>query len=172
MAETPASEPGQTPSGATDPKGSQGATQPDPSPGKDGEKVILSKEDYQNLVAGRDRGNNRATDLEDQMAEMVAKDQKSTFIKSFLQENADKFPNVSAEDLMLAGDPDSVEALAKTLQRSKEDAEQAALQKLQDEGAPKQLTQEEAEKELEALEKSDDPDAFEKAVAIQLNTTK
>ena len=144
---------------ATNPKGGGSAT-------GDSDQVTLSQEDYQNLVAARDRANEAARGNEgsEEFLLTLAKERE---IGSFLKEHAEKYPDVSSEDLMHLDDPGQLEAEATRLQTRYEDIVQKKLHDVQIADNSPRLTDEERSQQIDALRNSNDPQAFEKMAKLR-----
>lgn len=132
----------------------------------DDKTVTLSETDYKNLVAARDRANNTNQELEDSVTDIL----KEREINKFLKGNAEKFPDVTADDLMLASSPDELEEIAARQQRRIEDAVQAKLLSTQKATAPVLSPQERAA-ELKKLKDSPDSNSFGRMLELQESQT-
>lgn len=96
--------------------------------------------------------NDELTDRLSWLESREAEREKDTFVGSFLAENKDKYPNVTAEDLKFANTPEDVEAIAKHMQRRFQDQQQDALKSVRlAEDSP--LSAEQFAKEAAELEK-------------------
>lgn len=144
---------------ATNPTGSGAAT-------GDSDQVTLSREDYNNMVAARDRANEAARQNEgsEEFLVTLAKERE---IGSFLKENKEKYPDVVEGDLMHLSDPSELEAEATRLQTRYEDIVQKKLLDVQVADNTPRLTDEEKAQKIDALRNSNDPMAFEKMVAVR-----
>lgn len=92
------------------------ATQPATPPANDGDTVTLKKEDYSNLVAARDRGNQAAATTEEQLQQM-----QYDFYKGKALEQAVKdYPDVPRDVLESAESPEAMETMAKAWQTNAE----------------------------------------------------
>lgn len=132
----------------------------------DDKTVTLSETDYKNLIAQRDRANNANSDLEDSVTDIL----KEREINKFLTSNKEKFPDVTADDLMIASSPDELEAVATKQQRRIEDAVQAKLLSTQKATAPVLSPQERAA-ELEKLKKNPGSGSFGRMLELQESQT-
>lgn len=138
--------------------GDKGAN-PDPKTPVGSEKPELSSEEQSRREeqSKRDReqatdkgGNNRDEDLDFLMAQEATRSRDS-YIGTFLGENAEKYPHVTADDLKFATSKEEVEQLATHLENRYKGMEQDALTNVTD-NSEKELTEQEiieAEKELE-----------------------
>lgn len=153
---------------ATNPAGTEGdqpaATQPPAASGatKDDNTVTLNKEDYQNLIASRDRANNMAQETQDWVTEQKVR----TAIGQFLADNKDDYPDVEVDDLLMANGPDELPDLATKMQNRISKSAQDRLVKLQTATTP-ELSPKERRKQLADLQKSDDPKRFDKMLELQ-----
>lgn len=140
------------------------ATQPksDP-PATDDNVVTLKQEDYNNLIAQRDRANNINSDTDEIVNDLL----KEREIKKFLESNQDQFPDVTYDDLMIAATPDELEEVAKTRQKRYEDVVQKKLMDVQKTTAPVLSPQERAA-QLKKLRDNPDDSSFEKMLDLQL----
>lgn len=139
------------------------ATQPQSTPAATDDKTVtLSEADYKNLVAARDRANNANTDLEDSVTDIL----KEREIDKFLKSNADKFPDITPDDLMLANSPSELEELAAKQQRRVEDAVQKKLLEVQKADAPVLSPQERAA-ELKKLKDNPGNGTFGRMLELQ-----
>lgn len=141
------------------------ATPPAPTatpPATDDKTVTLSETDYKNLVAARDRSNNANSELEDSVTDIL----KEREIDKFLKSNAEKFPDITADDLMLANSPAELEELAAKQQRRVEDAVQKKLLDVQKATAPVLSPQERAA-ELKKLKDSPGSGSFGRMLELQ-----
>lgn len=169
---------------ATDPPKEQTPASPKPPvvTGKQSdETVTLSKADHAELIRQRDRNFEAARKANEQTDENIGwveqqreLEAKGKVVDQQLNdaEFIKKYPHVKREDLMLASGPDEIEAVAIRVERVHEDAKQAALEELQAVDYPKPITPEEAAQQLDALDGASDPDAFDKAIDIQVRTGK
>jgi len=149
--------------------GDQPAATPQPTStlaATDDKTVTLSEADYKNLIAQRDRANNTNQELEDSVTDIL----KEREINKFLKGNAEKFPDVTADDLMLASSPDELEEIAARQQRRIEDAVQAKLLSTQKATAPVLSPQERAA-ELKKLKDSPDSNSFGRMLELQESQT-
>lgn len=146
--------------------GTPPAATPSATPAKptatDDKTVTLSETDYKNLVAARDRANNASSDLEDSVTDIL----KEREIEKFLKSNAEKFPDITADDLMLANSPAELEDLATKQQRRVEDAVQKKLQSVQRADAPVLSPQEKAA-ELKKLKENPGSGSFGRMLELQ-----
>lgn len=140
---------------ATNPQGNSAATD-------DGDHVTLSQEDYKNLIAARDRANNSASQSE----EFVLTLAKERQIGDFLEQNKEKYPDLTKEDLMSASDPDELEELATSRQNAYDRVVQKKLLEVQNATPPSLSPQEKAEK-LRALKKNPGSGSFQQMLDIQ-----
>jgi hypothetical protein len=135
--QNPAPTDGNTPP-ATDPKGKGTAT--------DGDEVVtLKKSDYNKLVSQRDRNAEQLRQNSAQDAFVMELAVERT-INKFLTENKDKFPDLTAEDLMNVDDPDELDAVATRIQNNISKKVQEKLESVQIKETPKLSEQERAEK--------------------------
>jgi hypothetical protein len=149
------------------------ATPPQSStPATDDETVTLNKEDYNNLIAQRDRANNDKGELNETVLTLAEEREeriKKEMIGDFLEQNKDKFPDLTTDDLMAAGSPDELETLATKRQRRYEDVVQEKLLKVQKTTAPV-LSPEERAEELKRLKQNPGSDSFQRALELQQNS--
>lgn len=156
--------------GATggEPKGDPAATNPTDGGAAtgDSDQITLSREDYQNLVAQRDRANEtaRANEGSEEFLITLAKERE---IGSFLKENKKDYPDVTAEDLMHLDDPTQLEAEATRLQKRYEDIVQKKLHDVQVADNTPRLSDEEREKQIDSLRNSGADDAFDRMVKLR-----
>lgn len=160
--EQPAGTGGSNPT-ATPPQGTP--TAPEGSAIPEGYELIRT-EDKNNLVAARDRSNNANSDLEDSVTDIL----KEREINKFLKGNAEKFPDVTVDDLMLANSPEELEDIATRQQRRIEDAVQAKLLSTQKATAPVLSPQERAA-ELKKLKDSPNDQSFGRMLELQESQT-
>lgn len=156
----PAGTGGDTPA-ATQPQGGSSAT--------DDQTVTLSKEDYSNLIAQRDRANNDKSGLNDTVLTLAQEREeriKSEMIGDFLEQNKEKYPDLTSDDLMTADSPEELETLATKRQRRYEDVVQEKLLKVQRTEAPI-LSPEEKAEELKRLKQNPGSDSFQRALELQ-----
>lgn len=147
------------------------ATPPAPTtpPATDDETVTLSKKDYSNLIAQRDRANNDKSDLNDTVLTLAEEREeriKSQMIGDFLEKNKEKYPDLTIEDLMAAGSPEELDTLAVKRQRRYEDVVQEKLLKVQKTTAPI-LSPEEKAEELKRLKANPGSSSFQRALELQ-----
>jgi hypothetical protein len=140
---------------ATNPQGAPLATD-------DSEQVTLSKEDYKNLIAGRDRANENAAASE----EFVLTLAKEREIDSFLKDHKKDFPDVEQSDLMSAESPEQLKELAEARQARYEQVVQKRLMDVQQSTPPRLSPQEKAEK-LKQLKANPGSSAFRDMVDLQ-----
>lgn len=154
--------------GATDPSGS--ATNPDGKGGAtEDETVTLSKKDYNNLIAQRDRANNTNKEDQDLLASLAQdKDyrEKVEYIDDWLESNKEKYPDVTRDDLLFISDPDQIETAAKKRQRRYEDVLQDKLKSVQKAKLPV-LTPEQREQEEKKLKENPSKGAFGKMLSLR-----
>lgn len=148
------------------------ATQPKGSP-------AANDQDVQNVVSQRDRANEEARKLKEELAdrderlarlEMAELERdKQSAISKFLKENKDKYPDLEPNDLIAAEDPRELDELAKKKQDKYSAIEQRALAKLQvaDDKEPTLDEIKAAEKKI--LENPDETDKFEKVMDQRLS---
>lgn len=156
--QTPSQEPdatGANAAAATNPQGGDGATD---------DKVTLSKKDYNNLIAQRDRSNNQYSEMEDNVAGLI----KNQAISEFLESHSDKFPDVTKDDLMIATSPDELEALATRTQKRIEEVVQKKLMDVQVTDAPT-ISPEQAATELKELKDKPQKGGFQRMLQIRSN---
>lgn len=154
---------GGNPPAATPPQGQPAAT--------DDETVTLNKEDYNNLIAARDRANNGNSELTDTVLTLEQEREeriKKEMIGDFLEQNKTKFPDLTTDDLMAAGSPDELESLATKRQRRYEDVVQDKLLKVQQTSAPVLSPEEKAEK-LKKLKENPTKGSFGQFLELQQN---
>ncbi len=156
--EQPAGTGGDNPT-ATPPTGTPTATEGSAIP--DGYELIRT-EDKNNLVSARDRSNNASSDLEDSVTDIL----KEREITKFLTSNKEKFPDVTADDLMIASSPEELETVATRQQRRVEDAVQKKLLEVQTASAPVLSPQERAA-ELKKLKDSPGSGSFGRMLELQ-----
>jgi hypothetical protein len=135
---------GEDQSSVTDTKGVESASQ-------ESDKITLSKEDYQNLVSQRDKNFGNSKELEEQIQDLTATIEREKYVKKFLKENKDKYPDIEPEDLEGATSPEEVEAIAKDRQNIYVKAEQKALENLKNVPQQPQMTEDERAKKAEDL---------------------
>lgn len=155
---------GGNPPAATPPQGQPAAT--------DDETVTLKKEDYNNLISQRDRANNDKGELNETVLTLAEEREeriKKEMIGDFLEQNKEKFPDLTTDDLMAAGSPDELEDLATKRQRRYEDVVQEKLLKVQKTTAPI-LSPEEKAEELKRLKQNPGSDSFQRALELQQNS--
>lgn len=153
----------------TDQQAQSGASQ-DANQSGQSETVSLSQEDYRNLVSQRDKNFSEKQSLEERVQQIENNQSKGQFLDTWLQENTEKYPNVTREDLDMASSPDDVEAIARFAERKYEDAKQKALEEIQKVDAPQTMTKEEfAEREQDLRKQADEgnTDAFDKWIQAQ-----
>lgn len=142
---TPPQEPGATgadSAAATNLPGSDGATEDD--------TVVLSKKDYAALQAQRDRANNGNSELEATVFRLEAQQEaaaKERIINSYLSENKDKYPDLTADDLAHVEDPEELDNAAAKAQRRLEDVVQKRLLDVQKVDQPIVTPEERADRE-------------------------
>lgn len=144
---------------ATPPQGQPAATEGSAIP--EGYELIRT-EDKNNLVSARDRSNNASSELEDSVTDIL----KEREIEKFLKSNAEKFPDITADDLMLANSPAELEELAARQQRRVEDAVQKKLLDVQKASAPVLSPQERAA-ELKKLKDNPSTGSFTRMLELQ-----
>jgi hypothetical protein len=164
---TPPADPaGTEPAPSADP-----ATQPPVDPAGasgDDETITLSKKDYKNLVAQRDKANNDRSATDAYVMQLAKKEEISDWHK----EHASEYPDVTIDDLMAAESEEDLPKIAKRTQRRIEDAVQAKLKSVQRASAPSISPEERAEK-LKKLSGNNRPDdAFEQMVDLRMTPTK
>ncbi|CAB4155696.1 hypothetical protein UFOVP667_17 [uncultured Caudovirales phage] len=145
--------------------GDQPAATPQPTStpaATDDKTVTLSEADYKNLIAQRDRANNTNSDLEDSVTDIL----KEREINKFLKSNGEKFPDITADDLMQANSPEELETLAAKQQRRVEDAVQKKLLEVQKASAPV-LSPEERATELKKLKENPSSQSFGRMLELQ-----
>lgn len=152
------------PPAATPPTGQPAAT--------DDKTVTLPKKDYNNLIAQRDRANNDNGELNDTVLTLAQEREvrlKTEAINEFLEENKEKYPDLTSDDLMAADSPDELEKLAVKRQRRYEDVVQEKLLKVQKTTAPI-LSPEERAEELKRLKQNPGSSSFQRALELQQNS--
>ncbi len=142
---------GTTPPVATPSNGDGGAT--------NDEIVTLKKSDYNNLISQRDKGN-----ASNNFVEQLAQERH---IDDFLKSNADKFPDLTRDDLMHVSDPDDLQDAAATMQRRLEEHAQAKLLDLTRADQP-QMTPDERAAELKKLQDNPKSDSFDRMLELRL----
>lgn len=146
------------------------ATQPQGAPAAtEDTTVTLKKEDYNNLIAQRDRATNAKGELDDTVLTLAQEREvriKSELIGEFLVENKDKYPDLTSEDLMSADSPEELETLAVKRQRRYEDVVQDKLLKVQKAEAPS-LSPEDRATALNKLKENPDKGSFGKFLKLQ-----
>lgn len=139
------------------------ATQPNgDSPATDDNAVTLNRQDYNNLIAQRDRANNTNSETDEIVNDLL----KEREIKNFLESNKDQFPDVTYDDLMIAASPEELEQVAKARQKRYEDVVQKKLMDVQKTTAPVLSPQERAA-QLKKLSDNPDDSSFEKMLELQ-----
>lgn len=140
------------------------ATQPqgDPAATDDSDNVTLSKEDYKNLVAARDRANNTASNSEEFLLTLA----KEREIGDFLEKHKDKYPDISKDDLMSADSPEELEELATSRQDAYNRVVQKRLSEVQT-ATPPRLSPQEKSEQLKQLRKNPGSDSFQKMLEVQ-----
>lgn len=136
-------------------------------------------DDINAIKSDRDRNYSRAEQAEKSASEANAKIdslqsriERDDSAEAFLEENADDYPDVSIKDLKaFAATADDVEAVAKRLQAKAADIRDAALANARIDEDGLSLTPEEAREKLDEIDEAD-PRAFEKAVDIEMRTSK
>jgi hypothetical protein len=143
---------GGTPPAATPPDqkpidGKPAATDPGDQSGDD--SVNLSRKDYNNLIAQRDRANNNGQQSDESLAQL----QYDFYKGKAVDEAAKKFPDVPRDILETAETPEQMETLATKFQQHAEKVKQDALKDLTtvDTG---QLTPEQKADKLKTLKNS------------------
>lgn len=122
----------------------------------------------QDLTAQRDKNHEEGKGNADWIEQKRQEEARDEAISSFIDENKETYPDVTAEDLKLATSPEELSNLAKRVQSRVEDIRQNELSKMQasDMGT---ITPDEEQKLLDDLD-PEDPDAFEKSVDIGMRT--
>lgn len=154
---TPPQDPDATaskPPAATNPKGSAGATVED--------TITLKKEDYQNLISQRDRANNLSSESDEYVQNLAKKES----IGDFLKENAEKYPDVTTDDLLVATSPEELEKLAISRQSRVDEIVQKKLLDVQVSNAPVLSPEERAEK-IRQLKANPSSGSFQEMVNIR-----
>lgn len=130
---------------------------------KDGdETVTMSKKDYNNLVAQRDRNHEENAQSQGFLMTLA----KEREIDSFLTENKEKYPDLERDDLMHLDDPELLEATANKLQRRFQDVAQKKLENVQVAGQP-YVSAEDKAKQLADLKKNPKAGSFERMVDLR-----
>lgn len=159
---------GADPAGATG--GDPAATNPQATAAAtDDQTVTLNKDDYNNLIAQRDRANNAKSELDDTVLTLAQEREirlKQEFVSDFIEKNKETYPDIEVDDLMAAESPEELEELAKKRQRRYEDVVQAKLLKVQRAGDPV-LSPEEKAAELERLQKNPGSSSFSRMIDLQ-----
>lgn len=137
-------------------KGGGSATQDD-------DQVTLSKEDYNNLIGQRDRSN-QTVDDQNNFIESIAQERG---INQFLKDNAEKYPDLSYEDLKHVDDPSQLDTEAARLQSRLEAHAQAKLLEIENHKPPQETPEQRAQREAE-LAKNPSRDSHEKWLAGRL----
>jgi hypothetical protein len=154
-----------TPPTATPPNnggGSATGNQNDQFTTPDGFKLV-KEDDYNKLVSQRD-GNHQQASNSDAFVEQIARERA---IDSFLKENQQKYPDLTADDLSHISSPEDLDTEAARIQRRLEDHTQNKLLELENAKPPK-MTQEEKQAKLDELAKNGSPASLEKALALEL----
>lgn len=148
---------------ATQPNANGGASDQGATPGQpDGETVTLKKEDYNNLVAQRDRANNRVKEDDEGYTELFGA--VNGLLKDKVVADMQKtYPDVPKEILEGAESPEQMETLAKGFQQAVEKKQQENLQNLQQVTQPA-MSDDERAAALKQAEKDGD---FEKMVELK-----
>lgn len=161
---------GDDPAGATG--GIPAATNPQAtSTATDDETVTIKKSDYNNLIGQRDRANNDNGELNDTVLTLAEEREeriKKEMIGDFLEQNKQKFPDLTSDDLMSARSPEELETLAAQRQRRYEDVVQEKLLKVQKTDAPI-LSPEDRAAELKKLKENPSKGSFGKFLELQQN---
>lgn len=142
------------------------ATEPEKGGGAatgDDERIELSKEDYNNLIAARDRSNNTVSE-QSNFIESLARERG---INDFLTANKEKYPDLSADDLTHVDDPRDLETEAARVQRRLEDHAQAKLLEIENSATPRITPEQLAEIEAQA-EKNPSADSMSRVIAARM----
>lgn len=148
---------GGTPPAATDPN-NQGT----PANSDDDEMVTIPRKDLKALQSSRDKNFEISRQTQSAVESLMKKD----YVKEFLADptNAQKYPDVEVEDLLIADDEDEVAALAEAQQQKVEKLVQKRLAKIEVAEPPTISSKDRAAK-LKSLEKPQ-PGAFQKFLQI------
>lgn len=114
-------------------------------------KLKKLEEANKELVSQRDKNFSKNESLEGRLDAIEAEKERDSFIKTFLEENAEKYSFVEKEDLLAGQSPADIEAIAKRVQKKGEDIQSKALAEIQKVKTPTPLTGEEKEKRLTDL---------------------
>lgn len=143
--------------------------QQDTSASDDAEQVTLSSKDYKELVSQRDRANEELRKKSDNNTsdDLLYDIAKERGIDAFLQDNADKYPDVQRDDLIYIDDPAQLEAAASRIQTRMKEAVQKKLTDVQIADSRPKLSNEDRAKQMKSLEASDSEDRFERMLDLQ-----
>jgi hypothetical protein len=148
---------GQTPPAATNQNDGGGAA-------TDGDEMIsVKKSDYNNLISARDRNFDDAA-RQSAFIESMAQEKG---INTFLNDNKDKYPDLTFEDLKHVEDPADLEEVASRMQRRLEDHAQSKILNIENPKPPTMSPEDRAAKEAEIM-KNGGPDAWEKVLALRM----
>lgn len=152
----------------------------DTSASGDDEQVTLSVKDYKNLQSQRDSANEKLKKYESAKSDDDDDDSsnspydnklvdilKEREIDNFLNDNKEKYPDISREDLMFLDDPDKLDKAANHLQTSINEKVQQKISNVQIADNRPQLSAKDINKQIDQLENSNDPQAFEKMVDLK-----
>lgn len=151
------------PSGQEDKSGSNGTTPPAPSP--DGSRKPEISPDEQARRAEQSQRDKETKNEDDSLREDVdylrareAERARDSFVSDLLTKEAEKFPNVKADDPLFkyATSKEEVEEIAKDLQNRFTDLQQDALRSVQTESEQSLTDEEIAEKEKELEKESNE----------------
>lgn len=142
---------------ATDPVKDDGAAS------GDDEMVTMSKKDRDALVAARDRNHERANSA-DAFIESMAQERG---INQFLKDNAEKYPDITFDDLKHVADPDELADEADRIQTRLQSHAQSKILEIEN-GTPPTISPEElAQVEKEARD-NPGPGQFAKVLAARM----
>ncbi len=149
------------------------ATNPQGQPAASGEKNVpegyelIRTEDKNNLIAARDRANGRSQDSEEFLQELA----KERAVNSFLEENKEDFPDISADDLMnvYATNVDELKAEATRMQQRYEQIKQNALKNVQTATPPSMSPADKAAR-LKALKENPNRSSFSEMVNLRTSS--
>lgn len=164
MADEPSPTPAPAPAGTGDPQDPP-ATPPNPAPPAatdDDEVVSIKKSDLKKLQSQRDGNHERARQTEYQVALLA----QQRDIDKFLSENKAKFPDVDADDLLDAEDPEDFEKLAGQTQARIDKAAQRRLGDLQTVQTPS-LSPKEKAAQLAKLKETPGSSSFQKMLELE-----
>lgn len=157
---------GETPPAGTPPAATDTKT---PPAGASDEQVTISKKELEGLQKSQKDFQSAADKARNENAansDFVLTLAKEREIDDFIGKNAEKFPDVTREDLMYLDDPDKLEAEATRLQKRFDDIVQAKLLNVGQQEPPK-LSEADKAKELKELKKNPKKGGFQRFLALQ-----